>query len=157
MMKLQTAMIAAALAAISSAAGMQPAGAGPVSFSKSVAGGTDVIQIRDGGRWRNGHGHRYYRPGFRHGSGFWLNGGPFIAGAIIGSAIANQGWYDDGYYGDPYYGDGYYRREYYPERVYVAPRSSYRQGFNDGYRAGYRDGSQGGVSCNWRLQDAGQC
>jgi len=153
MVKLQAAMLSAALAAALAVTSVQPSSAGPFSPSKPAIVQSDVVEVRDGRRWR----HRHFRPGFRRGNDLWLQGGVAIAGAIIGGAIVSQGWYGDGYYDGPYYGDGYYRREYARERVYVAPRSSYRRGFNDGYRAGYRDGALGSGSCSLRLRDSGQC
>lgn len=153
MMQLHKVTIPAALAAVFSVTSVQFSSAAPAFFTMPTVTQSDVVQVRDGRRWR----HRHYRGGLRYRNDLWIGGGAAIAGAIIGGAIANQRWYGGDYYDDPYYGDGYHRQGYYRERVYVVPRSSYRRGFNDGYRAGYRDGAGGGYSCVPRLRESGQC
>jgi hypothetical protein len=160
MQKLQIAISATLVAAFSAASPVE-ADAAPMILSKNFAVQTDVIQIRDGVRWRNGSfgPYRHYRP--RYHNNDWYPAGALIAGAIIGGALANNSYYGNGFYGSPYYGSRYSRNRYYddyPRRVYQSRRSSYGQGYSDGYRAGYNDGAYGGGnSCNQRSADAGRC
>ena len=156
MKKLQTVLTAAALAAAYSATSVAQSSAAPIFVPKTVTAQSDLIQVRDGYRWRHGryNGYRGYR-NFRYNNGF--PAGALIAGALIGGAIANSGYYGGGYYGNGYYSDRYYARPY-QERVYYPRRNAYRQGYVDGYRAGYNDSAYGGgISCTERLQAAGQC
>lgn len=157
-MKTLQALTAVWLAAVVGATPLVPATAAPAYVPQTIqnAHRSDVIQIRDGVRWRHGyHGYgNYYRPGYRYRNG-WYPAGAFVAGALIGGAIANSYDYDP-YYGDRYYGG--YQQRYYPRRVYeVAPGSAYRQGYRDGYRAGRSDRYYGGYPCSPRLADSGRC
>ena len=161
MKKLSTVFTAATLAAVFSVTGVAQSSAAPIFVPKTITTQSDLIQVRDGYRWRHGryNGYRGYR-NFRYNNG--IPAGAFIAGALIGGAIANSGYYGGGYYGSSYYGNGYYPDRYYArpyqERVYYPRRNAYRQGYVDGYRAGYNDGAYGGgISCTERLQTAGKC
>lgn len=155
MEKLQTVLSAAALAAAFSVTSVVQSDAAPIFVPKTVIAQSDLIQVRDGIRWRNGryNGYRGYR-NYRYNNG--IPAGAFIAGALIGGAIANSGYYGGSYYGNSYYSDRYYGSPY-QERVYYPRRNAYRQGYADGYRAGYNDGAYGGISCTERLQSAGKC
>lgn len=156
MRKLQTTLTATALAAAMASAGTVSANAAPLFLPKAAIeiGQSDVIQVRDGVRWRRGwyngyRGYPRYRAGYRHYDGWWYPAGAFVAGALIAGAIANS---------NSYYGGDYYPRYYAPDPVYYPPRSAYREG----YRAGYRDGYyarryQNDITCTSRLQDAGKC
>lgn len=156
-MKTLQGLTVAWLTAVIGATSFASAGAAPayVPQMMRVAGQSDVIQIRDGVRWR--HGYRGYGPGYRYRYGNdWYPAGAFVAGALIGGVIANSFDYSP-YYGDRYY-DRYYGEPYYPRRVYrVVPDSGYRQGYRDGYRAGRSDRYYGGYVCSPRLADSGRC
>lgn len=130
-----------------------PVNAAPVFLPKAQTAQSDVVQIRDGARWRRnfrsgdaygwhkGHrGYRHYRRGYREHNGVWFPGGAFIAGAIIGSAIANSNNYYGGY---DDYEDRYYGRRYYPGRYH-----------GDRY---YGEYYANGRPCSPRLDDAGKC
>jgi hypothetical protein len=158
-MKTLQALTAVWLAAVVGSTAFVSANAAPSYVPQAIqnAQKSDVIQIRDGVRWR--HGYRNYRPGYRYRYNNYNNGwypaGAFVAGALIGGAIANSYDYDP-YYGDRYYGG--YREPYYQRRVYqAAPGSAYRQGYRDGYRAGRSDRYYGGYPCSPRLADSGRC
>jgi hypothetical protein len=137
---------ATALAAIFTLPISLPATATPLFLPKAQTAQSDVVQIRDGPRWRqnfrrgDSYGwHNGYR-GYREHYGLWFPGGAFIAGAIVGSAIANSSNYYGGYDG---YEDRYYGRRYYPGRHY-----------DDSY---YGEYYVNGRSCSPRMGDAGKC
>lgn len=156
---------AALLAAALSAAGMTPAASAPLFVPKAATAKSDIVQVRDGVRWRRGwhngyRGYPNYRPGYRYNNGWWFPAGAFVAGALIGGAIANgNAYYGNGYYAGGYYPGGgtYYPRYYRPAEVYYPQGSSYRAGYRDGYRDGYHAGRHNGINCTSRLQDAGKC
>jgi hypothetical protein len=169
---LRTGLTTAAIAMAVGSAGVISANAAPLFLPKAATatGQADVIQVRDGVRWRNGYrGYPRYRAGYRDYDGWWYPAGAFVAGALIGGAIANS----NAYYGDRYYGSNYYSRYYEPryyepryyepryyepERVYYPPRSSYRAGYRDGYRDGYYSRRYGNaITCTQRLDSAGKC
>jgi len=150
-------MSAALLAAAVAITGMTPAVAAPLFLPKAATAQSDIVQVRDGVRWRRGwhngyRGYPNYRPGYRYNNGWWFPAGAFVAGALIGGAIANS----NAYYGNGYYGGGYYPRYYRPAEVYY-PQDSYRAGYRQGYRDGYYARPYGGINCTSRLQDAGKC
>jgi len=153
---------AALLAAAVPTAGVTSAGAAPLFMPKAATAQSDIVQVRDGVRWRRGwhngyRGYPNYRPGYRYNNGWWFPAGAFVAGALIGGAIANNnGYYGNGYYGNGY-GGGYYPRYYRPAEVYYPQGSSYRAGYRDGYRDGYYARPYRGINCTSRLQDAGKC
>ncbi len=123
---------AAALLATLTFVGSQQTGAAPLVVPATASATSDVVQVRDGVRWRrnhwnhrggrhwrgndfrrhgnyawyNGHrGYRHQRRGYRYYNGYWFPGGAFVAGAIIGGALAGDGYYGGGY-GPRYYLDG---------------------------------------------------
>lgn len=168
--KLQTGLAAATIAATFVIGSITNASAAPIFVPTSVATQSDVLQVRDGVRWHNGHrGYRDYRHGYQRYDGWWFPAGAFITGALIGGAIANSNsYYDDDYYSQSYrpryyqpryYEPRYYEPRYYaPQRVYRQPdsyRAGYRQGYRDGYDQRYYRGRD--ITCTWRLQDAGKC
>lgn len=182
MKKFQTILTVTGLAMAVSMLGVMRTDAAPFPVQKTIDVPSDVVQVRDGGRWRGYRGnygrgyryggyrgYRYYGGGYRYGNYWAAPAGAFIAGALLGGAIANNGYYyGGGYYGNGYYGNGYYGGGYYPggyyaggvyqRRVYYPPRYSYRRGYADGYRAGYNDRVYGGgLSCTPRMADAGNC
>ncbi|WP_442579349.1 hypothetical protein ACSBOB_28290 [Mesorhizobium sp. ASY16-5R] len=169
-------LTATGLAMAVSVLGVTQANAAPFPIQKTIDVQSDVVQVRDGVRWRhNGYrgyrnygrgyryggyrGYRYYGGGYRYGNYWAAPAGAFIAGALLGGAIANNGYYyGGGFYGSGYYPGDYYAGDVYQRRVYYPPRYSYRRGYADGYRAGYDDRVYGGgLSCTPRLADAGNC
>jgi len=155
----------ALLAAAVTTAGMASATAAPLFVPKAAEANSDIVQVRDGVRWRRGwhngyRGYPNYRPGYRYSNGWRLPAGAFVAGALVGGAIANgSGYYGNGYYAGGYYPGGgtYYPRYYRPAEVYYPQGSSYRAGYRDGYRDGYNARRYNGINCTSRLQDAGKC
>ena len=132
---------ATAFAATVAVASIGPADAAPLFLPRAVsAQPSDIIQVRDGVRWRgttyhgngvryarkwNGNGYRrggnyawhnggygHYNHYYGHNNGLSVSGGALIVGALIGSAIANSSYYGGSYYGGNYYGGNYYRQSY---------------------------------------------
>ncbi len=172
MRKLQTGLTAVTIAAAVAVSGIAPAGAAPTFLPQAAAtasaGPADVIQVRDGIRWRKGwyngyRGYPNYRRGYREYNGWWFPAGAFVAGALIGGALSTpyygNGYYANSYYGNSYYGGGYYQPRYYaPAQAYYPPGSSYRQGYRDGYRDGYTSRYyRNDITCTERLEAAGKC
>ncbi len=149
---------AAALAATFALPVSVPADAAPAFLPKAPTAQSDVIQIQDRARWRNGHrGYRHYRRGYREFDGFWFPAAAFIAGAVIGGAIANNNDYYGGYDGYDGYGDRYYGRRYYGGRDYADGYYGDRYGdryYGDRYYGGYY---ANGGPCSPRREDAGEC
>ena len=158
----KTGLAAAVIAATFAIGSLSPASAAPTFVPATVSTQSDVVQVRDGVRWYNGHrGYRHYRHGYRNYDGWWFPAGAFVTGAVIGGAIANSNaYYGDGYY-PRYYEPRYYDPEpryYAPQRVYRQPdsyRTGYRQGYRDGYYQRYYRGKD--ITCTPRLEDAGKC
>ncbi|MCX7304778.1 MAG: hypothetical protein NTV73_10645 [Hyphomicrobiales bacterium] len=159
-------LTAACLVAALAAGATSPAISTPLFVPKAATAQSDIVQVRDGVRfrrgWHNGYrGYPNYRPGYRYNNGWWFPAGAFVAGALIGGALANgNAYYRGGYYAGGYYpgGNTYYPRYYAPAQAYYPPGSSYR----DGYRAGYRDGYSarrygGDITCTARLHESGKC
>ena len=126
---------AAALLATLTFSGSQQLGAAPLVMPATPSATSDVVQVRDGVRWRRNHwnggnydrwsgrtgaagnnfrrdgnyawynGHRGYR-NHRHGYRNY-NGFWFPAGAFVAGAIIGGALADDGYYGGGY-GPRYY-------------------------------------------------
>ncbi|BCH28262.1 hypothetical protein MesoLjLc_01920 [Mesorhizobium sp. L-8-10] len=151
---------AAGVAAIFAVASVVPATGAPNLLPRPqtahpTAHPLEVIQVRDGMRWRgngyrgggwrhggNWRGRNWHGSGFRGGGYYgwyngyggyydddaWVAGGALLLGALIGSAIANSSYYGDYFYEDRYLNGGRYSG--YRDRYSPAP---YRRQTADPY------------------------
>lgn len=128
-MRFLSGICGAALAAALTISSAPQINAAPAFVSGFAGNQTDIVQVRDGVKWRRNHyrgrnhwrgdndwrggnygwhngyrGYRHRRHGYRYYNGFWFPGGAFVAGALLGGIIANDGY--GGGYGPRYYLDG---------------------------------------------------